>query len=132
MAIFIWHNSLQDAVNSEQASLFFVAWVRRLLSLSPVTFSTGMLDHLLRKLAHLTEFAALGYCLMALFMYLTRERVRQSVGNVWLFGLVVATLDELLQLFSEGRSCQLSDVGIDLIGVTAGWVIFYLLSRWRA
>lgn len=123
IAIFIWHNSLQDAVNSEKASLFFVALVRRFILFVPVSFSTGILDHILRKLAHFTEFASLGCSLMALFLHLTKGRVRGSIGKVCLIGLAVAFVDEFLQLFSEGRSCQLADVGLDFFGVTVGLLV---------
>ena len=35
-------------------------------------------------------------------------------------GIVIASLDEFIQLFSLGRSSQLSDVLIDTIGIIIG------------
>ena len=131
ITIFIWHNSLQDAVNSERASLYFVALVRRLLAVTTASFSISWLDHVLRKLAHLTEFAALGYALMSLFVHLQVSKLWHNVGNVLALGFIIASVDECLQLFSVGRSCQLSDVCLDLVGVIVGGLVAWVVKRVR-
>ena len=50
-------------------------------------------------------------------------------------GLLVAVVDELLQLSSVGRSAQVSDVLIDLIGILLGtlfiWLIFIVCRAAR-
>lgn len=116
---FIWHNSLQDAVNSEQRSIVFAAIAQRLLLWIGVSLPMSEADHLVRKLAHMTEFAGLGF-----FLRLTVGQFRLQGWRAWggalCLGLLAAGMDEFLQQFSVGRSSQLSDVGIDFIGVCAG------------
>ena len=129
VTFFIWHNSLQDAANSEEASLFFVALVKKFLTGFQLKVATGNLDHTLRKLAHLSEFTVLGYCLAAVMMHLTRDKVSSSVLNALGFGFVIAATDELLQIFSIGRACELRDVGLDLLGVILGVAVYYV-ARW--
>lgn len=126
---FIWHNSLLDADNSERASLGIVVALQRVLAWINVQVSTGRLDHIIRKIAHLTEFTALGFCLLALFWQFTHGLKGRSLNFTFLFGLLIAGVDETLQLFSAGRSCQLSDVGIDFTGVVLGACISLLVHK---
>ena len=44
-------------------------------------------------------------------------------------GSLYAATDEFHQLFVEGRSCQLTDWGIDTCGVIAGAAVVFLLWR---
>ena len=117
---FIWHNSLQPANLSEQQSLIFAQIAQYLLQGTVgLGFPLYEADHIIRKLAHMTEFAMLGgavFCAMRQFR-LRRGRV---IFLSLLLGLLAACVDEFLQQFSPGRAMQLSDVGIDFAGVCLG------------
>ena len=126
---FIWYNSLQDAATSEKASLGIVGFVQQVLDWFSWHIAASHLDHVIRKLAHLSEFAALGASLLAFFWYFTQEIIGRSFNFTFLFGLLIAGVDETLQLFSAGRSCQLSDVGIDFMGVVLGALFCFCLLR---
>lgn len=72
-------------------------------------------DHLVRKLAHFTEFAALGFQ----FLLLRRARTWTDVVRSAELGFFAAFLDESIQLLSV-RGAQISDVWLDTGGVAFG------------
>ena len=115
---FIWGNSLLPGEISGAIS----DWVKNLIAMlfpgdSPVTSGGG----LLRKIAHFTEFTALGACLAWLFGMLEK-------GKYWplLCGVAAASVDETIQRFVPDRGPSLKDVGIDSCGVMAGMMLLYL------
>ena len=88
----------------------------------------GELSHnLVRKLAHVTEFAALGV-VIALLLLGGKAITKRRISLAFVFGLTTAFLDESIQMFS-GRGDQIRDVWIDLFGVLLG-VSFVLLLLW--
>ena len=117
IVFFIWDNSLQNGGNSDGFSLIFAEW------LTPVANKLGFhgniwaLNRVVRKLAHLTEFTILGGILYVILRrYIEYGTVVKTIG----VGIVIASLDEFIQLFSLGRSSQLSDVLIDTVGIIIG------------
>ena len=117
IVFFIWDNSLQNGGNADGFSLIFAEW------LAPIADKLGFygniwaLNRIVRKLAHLTEFTILGGVLyVVLRRYIEYGTVVKTIG----VGIVIASLDEFIQLFSLGRSSQLSDVLIDTIGIIIG------------
>ena len=82
---FIWGNSLDSAVESAVKS----GRVRELLQplLERLVGQGGVTDHLVRKLAHFTEFAVLGALLLLLTAAAFRVRL-QSVVNCLFFLLL--------------------------------------------
>lgn len=79
---------------------------------------------LVRKLAHFSEFALLGF-LVRLLMH--SYRVRFGWGWAWLASTLYACTDELHQMFSDARGPSLKDVGIDSLGAAAGIGVACLL-----
>lgn len=78
------------------------------------------------KAAHVTEYMALGFFLsLALSALNRRGRARDVVA----LGFLIACIDETLQLFSPGRSSQMTDVVIDTCGVILGVAVAYVFSR---
>lgn len=76
---------------------------------------------LIRKLAHFTEYAILGM-LMA-------SSLKKDHWNKGIFlCLCVACMDEIIQLFIDGRSGEIRDVMIDGAGVIIGFFIIYILN----
>ena len=117
IVFFIWDNSLQNGGNSDGFSLIFAKWI------APVAHKLGFhgniwaLNRVVRKLAHLTEFTILGGILYVILRrYIEYGTVVKTIG----VGIVIASLDEFIQLFSLGRSSQLSDVLIDTVGIIIG------------
>jgi VanZ family protein len=97
------------------------------LQVAPHTFA--LLNHLLRKLGHLTE-----YSIFAIFLYHAvgdgdREawNPRKALTCIVLAGLYSLT-DEFHQRFVPGRGPSIVDCGIDTIGALLGMVILYFVG----
>ena len=113
---FIWGNSLQDATHSSVQSTFSV-----IPGISHVTM------YEIRKAAHVTEYMALGFFLSLDLSALNR---RGRARDVVALGGLIACIDETLQLFSFGRSGQMTDVVIDTCGVILGVAVAFVLRKW--
>lgn len=75
-----------------------------------------------RKAAHFMAFMAIGAA--AFFFALTLEYKRPKKYVIcFLVCVLYAVLDELHQLLSPGRACQLSDVFIDSLGSLTGMLL---------
>lgn len=88
---------------------------------------------LVRKLAHFSEFALLGF-FVRLLMH--SYRVRSGWGWSWLASTLYAFTDEAHQMFTQARGPSLVDVGIDSIGAAVGITVACLVlivatGRWR-
>ena len=75
----------------------------------------GVWDTVLRKGAHITEYAILG---ALLYRALCREELALAAG------IAYAATDELHQHFVRGRHASPVDVAIDAVGVALGMLIW--------
>jgi VanZ family protein len=82
----------------------------------------GTWDTILRKLAHLAEYAVLGALLA--------RATRRAVAAVAL-AVLYAVTDEVHQVFVEGRHGSPLDVGIDTLGAIVGVLAWGWLARRR-
>ncbi len=120
---FIWGNSLQSIPESKIKS------GKALEIIAPVLeFFVGkgnVTDHLVRKLAHFTEYFVLGIELSLLMA--VRSRVSfQGVCNCLFAGLAAAVTDESIQIISN-RGPLVSDVLLDFCGVSAAVFLVLLI-----
>ncbi len=83
-----------------------------------------------RKVGHFSEFAVLGAELLLLYIF-NRKYEFSRLFNVFGAGLTTAVCDESIQLFVPGRSGQIKDVGIDMLGFVCGALlaagVYYLV-----
>ena len=119
---FIFFRSMQNADTSEQESGTFVNLINRLLCSLRIDYVVS--DHMIRKTAHFTEYTVLGVFLCVTMSLYLHKRAAALFGALGA-GIVVAVCDELIQLSSAGRSCQLSDVLLDSSGVLCGALIVF-------
>ena len=75
--------------------------------------------HTVRKMAHFAEFSLLGFWFMLCLRVYTRHFVRH-VSWPLLCGLLVAVIDETIQLYVPGRTSSTLDVLLDFSGVWCG------------
>ena len=115
---FIWGNSLLPG----EVSGAFSDWVKSILARF---FDTGQEDSssggLLRKLAHFTEFTALGMCLAWLCGMLGKGKLRP-----FLWGVLAASVDETIQRIVPDRGPSVKDVCIDSAGVLTGIILLWM------
>ena len=117
IVFFIWDNSLQNGGTSDGFSLIFAKWIAPIANKLGFYGNIWALNRIVRKLAHLTEFTILGG---VLYVVLRRYIEYGTVVKTIVVGIVIASLDEFIQLFSLGRSSQLFDVLIDTVGIIIG------------
>lgn len=126
--MFIFRNSLENGAQSSARSQAVMQLVNSALAkvhLGPLS------EHLIRKLAHFSEFALEGFLLMLCMRVYSRRPLRHITVPM-LAGVLTALTDETIQLFSEGRSSQVTDVWLDSAGVLAGILAALLLmGLWR-
>ena len=89
-------------------------------SIPSLSTGLGTWDTILRKGAHLTEYAVLG---VLLYRALGREPLALAVG------IAYAATDELHQYFVPGRHASPVDVAIDAVGVAVGMLIWLRLRE---
>ena len=123
--VFIWGNSLLPGEISGAISDFFKRILQSLFEQGE-SGSSGMLGFLVRKMAHFTEFTALGLCLCWLFGMLKKGRLAP-----FLCGAAAACVDETIQIFAVARGSSLLDVWIDAAGCCTGVAVHELLHRLR-
>jgi VanZ family protein len=100
-----------------------VLWAGLIFGLSSIpSLGTGLgnWDLVLRKLAHATEYAVLGFLLL---------RATGREGAAALVGVAYAVTDEFHQHFVPGRHGAAYDVAIDAAGVLVGVYVMPRLAR---
>jgi len=62
---------------------------------------------------------------------LNHMTIKKSIVITITVGVAYACLDELHQLFVDGRGASIKDVGIDSLGIGLGIVIsYFIIRRW--
>ena len=124
--MFIFRNSLENGAQSSARSQAVMQLVNSALAkvhLGPLS------EHLIRKLAHFSEFALEGFLLMLCIRVYTKHFVRHMSWPL-LGGMTTALMDETIQLHSPNRTSSVVDVWIDMSGVVAPklWSSYFYLS----
>ena len=126
----IWGNSLLCGAESGQMSGGVVEFFMELLRIPAELSDTVHL--LIRKLAHLTEFA----CLAALISWnlgMAKEKRVHQILLAVLLSMAVALMDETIQLYTPDRGPSLVDVWIDTLGAALGTmaaqVVYHLKKK---
>ena len=85
-------------------------------------------EKIIRKIAHFSIYALVGFLLMGLVStFKLKEKNRILISLI--LGVLYATSDEIHQLFSPGRSAQITDVYIDTLGVLVGIFVILLFIK---
>jgi VanZ family protein len=120
------------AMRSPIAAWLLVAgWAAVIFALSDVpslAVAEGTLDLVLRKAAHIAEYAILAGLLVRA---VSLSGVRRPTAAAATLAIAYAVSDEWHQTFVEGRSGAPRDVAIDAIGVAIGCVAVTRLGRPR-
>ncbi len=141
ITIFIFFMSSRPAVQSDEISLETTKTAVGIWSLLPFFNWSAesmqelayVLNPIMRKVAHFVEFAVLG---MSAFMWMRGWIICEKlwVRFVLSFGycVIIASLDETLQLFVEGRWGSVSDVLLDSTGAVGGIILLICFEKiWK-
>ena len=114
---FIWGQSLLDGETSTRESDFIFQLIYPFLY--RVFGEVDATAHLLRKLAHFTEYAALG-CSLSLYFGYDQKSILKGMN----IALLAALFDESIQLLAVSRGPQISDIWLDFSGAVTGILLF--------
>jgi VanZ family protein len=119
-----------DLLSGEHTSRLLVPLLRWL---KPDISSEALaqIHFLVRKLAHISEYAILSMLLWRAVLGGSNLRLKMAFvfGAVWLACGIFAISDEFHQLFVQSRTSASSDVLIDICGATIGLAICLMLAR---
>jgi VanZ family protein len=122
--IFVASTDLMSGTHTSRFIGPFLRWLSPEISAETI----AALQLLIRKAAHVTEYAVLAGLLL-------RAVRAHGTGKFWQIGLVLmiaslsATLDEFHQSFVASRTGSPSDVLIDVCGAVVGLVTYWSLLR---
>lgn len=85
-------------------------------------------NFIVRKTAHVTEYMVLTLC-MSWPLWIRKLRGKKLMLSAFFCSVAYAGTDEMHQLFVEGRSGSLRDVGIDAIGCAIGTILFWYMAK---
>ena len=137
--IMIFLFSADDAAESSSLS---VAVTRKLMNLYYHFFSgnnnailtvpvvTDDAEAIVRKMAHFTEYMAVGFLSFGIAV-IWMQRIKAGIVAVTLQVFLSAGLDEIHQYFVPGRYASFRDVLIDTAGGIAGIMIVFLMYKIR-
>jgi VanZ family protein len=122
-----------DLMSAEHTSRFIVPFLRWLKpDISVETLAS--IHFIIRKCAHLSEFAILALLLLHASISLTNLKWSERIlyASVWVACLLVAATDEFHQTFVVSRGASATDVIIDGAGAILGLLIGAIFTRRRS
>lgn len=111
-----------NATDSANQSNFIVNIIANIFNINNII----LLSLIIRKLAHFTEYLILGILVINMF---TKNNAKKSCLLSILLCIIYATSDEIHQIFTPGRACQIKDILIDSVGSITGVYLFKLLKK---
>lgn len=125
--VFIFSNSRQVAGVSDGRSLSALARAQTFLTqMGLPELANRLTNHIIRKMGHFLEYTLEGFWLMLCLRVYTRHFIKH-ISWPLLGGLLTALCDESIQLFTAGRSGQITDVWLDFSGVVCGLLAGFLV-----
>ncbi|MCS7231410.1 MAG: VanZ family protein [Elusimicrobiota bacterium] len=91
----------------------------------------GFLDLILRKIAHILEYAILGILFKNAFFVSFNIKEFNSDFFSFILSFIYAVSDEIHQKFVPGRHFALSDIGIDGIGIILGIILWNRFLKFK-
>jgi VanZ family protein len=127
--IFVGSTDLMSAEHTSRFIIPFLQWLKP--DISPATLAS--IHFVVRKCAHVSEYAVLGLLLLRAAIRMTNQNRSMSVlyVSVWIACLFVAITDEFHQTFVISRGASVRDIMIDSAGAILGLLIgaVFAMSR---
>jgi len=130
--VFILRNSLMDHASSHSTS----GVITEIVTDTEDEEEWGRVDLIVRKFAHIIEYAFLGACIAAFCTFLDCIYSKRLYGYFIAYSLFIAVLDEHFQGLSD-RASSTSDILLDFVGSLFGFafiivlfsIILYLIKK---
>lgn len=125
MISFAFIHSSMPSVASDEESLAVLGFFQKILN----NFNLGdkLTNHMIRKLAHYTEYTIIGSLLTSTAFSFDKLKFYRYTTTIGFVGLASAVADEFIQLHIEGRAGLITDVLIDFSGVCTGFFVFSII-----
>ena len=123
--LFIFIMSSFNGVMSSNQSGSIATLIYNIFNIS----DTEKVSFIVRKCAHVSEFFILGILVINL---ISKYNVKYSYLISFIVCVLYASSDEFHQLFVPGRSGQVTDIFIDMIGVVLGLSIYCLIKYFKS
>lgn len=126
--VLIFYFSSQDSADSSEVSRGVTQKVVDLitsasnLSAEEKQTIAESIHGFIRKAAHFTIYAALGMSAFVTIKLHVKKKKTAVFAMTTVFCMIYAASDEIHQLLSAGRSCEIRDVMIDTAGAVTGMV----------
>ena len=127
ITLFAFLNSAIPGQQSTQISSSVMKTLIQFLESLSISIPAAQLHFFIRKAAHFSEYTALGFTMFFADYFQEYKPLNKKI--ILLFLIITPIIDEGIQLFSFGRSAQVSDVMIDWAGIIFGSLIFYCLYQ---
>ena len=115
--------------------ILFIVWIVIILTVSSIPDLRIIPQWHLTwkdKISHFVEYAI--FALLFLLMLKQENRItnsKKAFFTVSFFGLLLAIIDELHQLFIPGRSTDFLDIVADFLGIVIMIIVFNLIQNHR-
>lgn len=128
---FIFSNSLSDGETSGGLSAALTLRIYPLFEWMHLPLSFSAVHHLIRKLAHFSEFF-----LLSVFSQLAQHFSPLPLKDntvLLILMILIPSVDETIQLFVPGRAGMIQDVLLDMSGFALAWlfgmILCYLIQK---
>jgi VanZ family protein len=121
----IFSNSLTIGEYSSAVSTKAANFLLRYVNRAGFTIDFNLFHHYVRKLAHFSEYALLGFMLVLAIRI--APLMKSKFLNFIIIMIGIPLTDELLQHFVPGRTTAFLDSFIDMAGILAGSFVAYVL-----
>ena len=125
LIVFIFSNSFQNSEISGNSSGFITDLLNRICS--SLKLKIFLSEEIVRTMAHFCEFGLLGVMALCTSLSFFGVKLQSFLISISVF-CVTAVTDECIQLFSDGRAFQLSDILIDISGGLLGATAVFLIA----
>ncbi len=129
MTVFIFANSMKNGSESQENSAAVIGLLAPVLDALGGFLGIGDWTLVVRKGAHMAEFAALAALIFLFVCFFRQDTGKSLLGYGLFYALSTAVCDEFIQLYSPGRTGKVTDVLIDAAGASIGFLITWLIMR---
>ena len=128
MTLIIWINAVMPGTISSAQSGWVTGVFNLFFTWVGINIDPDILHVLIRIFAHFIQYLILAFLWTLAWANVFDKLIKRLLYPLSLV-ILTAWIDETIQLFTEGRAFQLSDIGVDLLGAFVGMAMAVLVGR---